>query len=101
MAANEIALAALDLAQALQNKAPGLREQYLAAESHATRLKAECDRASMAPKRLASFKVKVGADYQCPRCFIESERHSALLPLGNGRSDVLRCKHCHYETSVG
>ena len=101
MAANEIALAALDLAQALQNKAAGLREQYLAANSHATRPKAECDRASMAPKRLASFKVKIGADYQCPRCFIESERHSALLPQGNGRSDVLRCKHCHYETSVG
>jgi hypothetical protein len=100
-ARDEISNAAADIAQALHDKAARLQEEYLIAESHAAHLKAEHDKASIGPKRLASFQVKIGPDYQCPRCWIEHERGSALLPIpSDGRHDIFRCSRCHYEISI-
>jgi hypothetical protein len=63
MAAKDvIAQAALDTAQALQNKVARLRDGYLASVAHAACLKAEYDQASNAPKRLATFQGKIGLD---------------------------------------
>ena len=46
-----------------------------------TQKKKECDTARLAPKRLANYSVKLGADYQCPRCWIDNEARSALRPI--------------------
>jgi DNA-directed RNA polymerase subunit RPC12/RpoP len=97
----EIAQAALDIAQALQNNAARLREEYLVAEAHAASLKAEYDTARAAPKRLANFQVKIRTDYQCPRCWIENERRSALLPVpSDAHDELMKCRTCHYEIRI-
>ena len=46
--------------------------------------------------RLLNFKIKIGANYQCPICWIEHGRNIALYPVpSGGRNDILRCAYGH------
>ena len=58
--------------------------------------------ARLAPKRLANFAVQFRGDYQCPRCWIESETRAPLHPVGGGTRthDKLRCGTCDLEVTT-
>jgi len=95
-AQHEITKEANEITRNLQKKAERLHEDYLAAESHAAYLKAERDKAALAPKRRANFQIKIGADYQCPQCWIADERRSVLTPIPSDTpDDIFRCSVCH------
>lgn len=99
--ATQLAKEAEDLVSRLDRKAAKLDAEYLEAEKRAANLKAERDAARLAPKRLADYTVKLGVNYQCPRCWIERETRSALssIPSTTG-DDRLRCDRCHYEIAI-
>jgi transposase-like protein len=85
-----------------QRRATDLRLQITEVEHMKTKLLADLDLARRAGERLTDFKVKVGIDYQCPRCWIENETRSALAPIGGGTrtEDFFRCHTCGLEFSV-
>ena len=53
--------------------------------------------AQLAAKRLASFQIKIGPNYQCPRCWIERETRIVLTATSSGTEqvDVFRCQSCN------
>jgi hypothetical protein len=69
---------------------------YLEAQARTAQLKAKLDFANLAEDRLANFQVKIGADYQCPRCWIERHSRAQLLPRPGGpKEDILECRNGH------
>src|ERR1700730_10131209 len=89
------------LARDAEQRAKDLRRQLLAIEARALAIKTELDAAHLAHDRLANFQIKLGTDYQCPRCWIEHETRAALTPLpGIAREDVFHCRDCQFEFSV-
>jgi hypothetical protein len=48
--------------------------------------------------RLINYLPRVGPDFQCPRCWIQHEKRSALLTVRTDiDDDVFRCGACHLE----
>ena len=84
---------AQEIAEAAQNRASALRREIVELEKQAAKKKAALDQSNFANDRLANFHVMIGADYQCPHCWIESGVRSALRPTGRGRDneDVFAC----------
>jgi hypothetical protein len=69
---------------------------YLDAQARTAQLKAKLDFANLAEDRLANFQAKIGADYQCPRCWIEQNSRAPLLPRrGAEREDIFECRNGH------
>ena len=59
-------------------------------------LEARRDLSSTAPQRALDFQPVLGADYQCPTCWIKYERRAALRPItGPPDEDLFRCSSCH------
>ena len=99
--AEQISEIAAALARDAEQRAKDLQRQLLALEARALAIKTELDAAHLAHDRLANFQIKLGADYQCPRCWIENETRAALIPLpGIAREDVFHCRDCQFEFSV-
>lgn len=71
-------------------------------ESRKHQIKQQLHLVSLIPKRLSRFQPKVGADYQCPRCWLEQERHAVLQPIGWGTTheDHFRCGSCGHRVTV-
>ncbi|MCW6511400.1 hypothetical protein [Lichenifustis flavocetrariae] len=78
-------------------KAARLHDQYQKVKLEAEKLLAERNLARRALQRRADFVVKVGADYQCPRCWIEREKRSPLRPL---EGDIMACRECGIDIQV-
>jgi hypothetical protein len=58
--------------------------------------------ARLAHDRLANFQIKIGADYQCPGCWIEHERRSSLTPVGGGTAteEFFTCHVYHFGIAI-
>lgn len=83
-----------------KQRAAALYEEYLALIKEADDIKAQCDSARSAPKRLFNFKVQIGGDYQCPSCWIISSLNAPIRPVpSQDRSDKFRCASCGHEFS--
>ncbi len=90
---------AAEAAAYMQERTARLREEYLTAQKIASDKKAELDLASSAVKRAADFQVTLGADYQCPFCWIESGERTPLRPVSSDTGDdIFRCRHGHEHT---
>jgi hypothetical protein len=49
-------------------------------------------------KRLLNYLPRVGPNFQCPRCWIENEKRSALRSVNtNIDDDLFRCDTCHLD----
>ncbi|HEV8015845.1 MAG TPA: hypothetical protein VGP48_09945 [Stellaceae bacterium] len=72
------------------------------AELRKAEIEAKLRSANAALDRLANFQVKIGADYQCPACWIENETKAILRPVGGGTDadDFFRCNKCGAEFNV-
>src|SRR5580658_10916831 len=85
-----------EIAMHAQKRAAYLRGEYLEAEKLALEKKAKFESANLAFKRTTNFKVKIGTDYQCPRCWLESGKAASLRSdSGDTRDDILRCQFGH------
>jgi predicted RNA-binding Zn-ribbon protein involved in translation (DUF1610 family) len=55
----------------------------------------QCDSARAAPDRLLNFQVKVGAEYQCPACWIERNTRAPLVVKPSAsKEDIFECVNC-------
>jgi hypothetical protein len=69
---------------------------YVDAQARTAQLKAKLDFANLAEDRLANFQAKIGADYQCPRCWVEQNSRAPLFPRrGAEREDIFECRNGH------
>jgi ribosomal protein L37AE/L43A len=67
-------------------------------ERQKAEVEAKCQAARVATKRLLKFEVQIGSEYQCPRCWIEHERRSALRGVASRTSDdIMACRICGAE----
>jgi hypothetical protein len=65
------------------------------------KVEAERQSASDALKRLANYPVKLGADYQCPRCWVQRGAMSPLKPIpSDTNDDLFRCQLCHLDLVI-
>ena len=93
---------AAQIAEQNQERQAGLEREILDLETKAAQKKALVDALRFGPQRLLDFQFKLGADYQCPRCWINHEKRSALTPIGGGTNteDFFRCHTCGNTFSV-
>lgn len=93
---------AAEIARNLQGSATSLQRELFDIEARKTAIEAELHAAHLSLKRLADFKVKIGADYQCPRCWVMRGVISALRQVNSSshHEDWYRCDTCGLEPSV-
>ena len=97
-----LAKIASQIAEQFTNRSPALEQELLGIEQRKMAIEAELDIAHLAHKRLLNFRPILGADYQCPRCWIKREQRAALDPIGGGTGseDYFRCSECHEPITV-
>jgi hypothetical protein len=83
----------------LKNRARALEPQLQEIEKLKLEIEAECQTARFAPKRLLEYRLKIDTEYQCPHCWINYERRSALRPANSTSDDrdLMRCQTCAAE----
>ena len=86
----------------LKNRARALEPQLQEIERLKLEIEAECHAARLAPKRLLEYRLKIDTEYQCPHCWINSERRSALRPANSASDDggLMRCQTCAAEFAI-
>jgi hypothetical protein len=87
------------LAKYAQSSAAALEEERLQIEMRKREVEAQLDAANFAHKRLANFVPIRGADFQCPRCWIDHRTASNLQTTAKNRSSTenFRCGTRHFE----
>jgi hypothetical protein len=93
---DELRKIAGEIAAEAQGRVTQLEQQTLELKKRLAETKAKRDAARLAPERLANYPVKLGPNYQCPRCWIDHEHRAPLRPVpnDNAREDILRCGRC-------
>ncbi len=86
------------MANSLEGGVATLEAELLVIERRKIETEAELKGAKLARTRLLDFRPRLAHGFQCPRCWIENERQSALRPVPNTTSDeILRCHACGSE----
>ena len=82
-------------AQIFAIKLPALQRELEAALASVRELNGKIEIAESARERAASFEARIGENFQCPRCWIESHAHADLESIfSDDLSEVLRCTTC-------
>ena len=82
-------------ADRLQGQMPGLSAELAEIERRKAEIESKLRAAGVASERLRRFEPRVGADFQCPRCWIEKDARSKLSPVGSDTTnDIMRCRTC-------
>ncbi len=95
----EIKQVAAELARHLESRISHLQAELAEIEARKAEIEAQLKAARLDPERLLHFQPQIGTDFQCPRCWIEHEKRSALTPI-KGRTkteDYFRCHSCGFE----
>lgn len=86
---------AAKIAERLQSTARALEPELLEIEKRKIEIDATLHMAHLSRKRLLDLQVRLGTNFQCPRCWIEREARTALTPIpGTDSDDILRCHSC-------
>ena len=90
------------IVQRSKNRTPKLQRELSEIEARKAEVEALLNSANLARQRLAIFQVKIGADYQCPICWIEREVRAPIRSIGAGtdNEDLFRCSVCGTDFSV-
>jgi DNA repair exonuclease SbcCD ATPase subunit len=90
-----------DTASRLRFRMSGLDQELAQLEARKAQIEEERNSARAASQRLARFRPQIGADYQCPVCWVERETESSLRPIGGGteQEDIFRCDACDQKFS--
>jgi len=82
-------------AKLLRGPRSSLEAEFRDIEKRKSEIEARLQAGNLAFERLGNFDPRIGADFQCPRCWVQKEIRSGLHPVGsNTRDDILRCGVC-------
>jgi hypothetical protein len=81
MAEKRLTELANQIAADAQARTSHIQAELLEIEKQKVAKQAELDFAHLSLKRALKFQPKIGRDYQCPRCWINSEVRSALTAI--------------------
>jgi hypothetical protein len=83
------------IARNMYGAASTLEAELREIERRKAEIDATLNAAKLAQKRLLNFHPRIGAGFQCPRCWVQNEKRSALTatPSSTG-DDILRCHMC-------
>jgi hypothetical protein len=89
---------AANTVQRLEDSVSVLEAELAAIDQRVAEINAEIQDARLARKRLLDFRAQIGTDFQCPRCWVQSETRSTLeaLPGADGE-ELLICRTCGSE----
>ena len=91
---------AQEIADYAHEKIARFDKQLADIEQEKTKLNAERHKAQGSLQRAADFRVKSGADYLCPLCWLDDGITSRLRPApSTDRHDIFRCNTCNFEMS--
>ena len=77
------------------NRALYLKVQLEQIQAQRDAIEAERREINHAAKRLLSYQPRIGAEYQCPGCWIDRGKQAPLSSVpGTDRHDILRCDAC-------
>ena len=90
---------AIARALALAGREVAVLEAELAAiDQRVAEVNAEIKDAKLARTRLLDFRAQIGADFQCPHCWVQSEARSTLEAVpGTDGEEILICRTCGSE----
>jgi len=92
----ELKALANEMAAHEQAKLSQIEKRLTELEDEKAALEARRDLASTARERALNFQPVLGADYQCPACWVVGEERAALGPIsGEPHKDFFRCSRCH------
>jgi hypothetical protein len=100
-AESELQARATQIVDDAMARARGLEKELLALEARKLVIEEQLRTAQNALQRLDSFRIRIGAEFQCPSCWINHGAWSSLTPLtGTSREDFFRCRVCRFEFSA-
>lgn len=90
---NELLSIASQIAEQLDISASQLQKELLDVELKKHAIEAQLHSARLAVKRVVNYRPALGADYQCPSCWVRHEKRAALTPIsGDDIYNRLRCE---------
>jgi hypothetical protein len=93
--AGKLQLAARERAEGASHRASELERQIAELQFRRLQLDEQYSAADEARKRLANYEMKVGADYQCPCCWIDRGARAPLQEMPSGTDiELFRCTMC-------
>jgi hypothetical protein len=88
---------AKEIAEQEEAGAAEIQEELREIEAQKAEKEAELNAAKLAFKRSFDFQVRIGSDYQCPRCWIIYHRRGTLRSLaGTASIDRYECQVCGF-----
>ena len=92
---------AIEIANGFRRRKLDLEKEQLDLKLSLAQVKADLEATDHAIYRLGRFSPTLGAEYQCPRCWIAQGVPSSLIPQPRGtKEDCLKCRICSYELSI-
>src|SRR5215211_3699782 len=101
--ADAVGNATTEIVAQIQQKTAYFEQQFENGELSKADLDAQKQDAQFAQNRALNFAIRIGPDYQCPRCWIVNEIQSSLSPVPaapGAQEDLLRCSRCNLEIAV-
>jgi hypothetical protein len=88
-------------ARRFQSQVAALESELREIEQRKREVEAKCKALRSMPERLFNYRARIDGNFQCPRCWIEHEKRSTLVPVGsNTRDDILRCHTCGLDVTI-
>jgi hypothetical protein len=85
------------LVQTLQGQTAALQAELREIERRKGEIETQCSTAALAPERLRNYEPGSGANFECPRCWIQKEMRTPLRPVAvavTASDDIFRCPNC-------
>lgn len=95
----ELRRLASEIARSAWARISALREEDAAIDARKAEIREEYMKIRVAAKRAFNFRPQLGADLQCPRCWIDDERQATLLRIEDGAHSEYRfqCQTCGFD----
>jgi hypothetical protein len=91
---------AIEIANGFRRRKLDLEKEQLDLKLSLAQVKAGLEVTDLAIFRLGRFSATLGAEYQCPRCWIAQGVPSSLIPQPrDSNEDRFKCRICNYELS--
>jgi hypothetical protein len=83
------------------NRAMYLKEQLEEIQARRDAIEAERREINSAAQRLLNYQPRIGAEYQCPGCWIDHGKQAPLSGVpGTDQHNILRCDACRKDWRI-